>query len=63
MENEKLLFTFEEVSHMAEISESMVRKLVRKGQIEVVRIGRAIRVPRQALLRLCGTGTDAEVKQ
>jgi excisionase family DNA binding protein len=63
MKDEKLLFTFGDVSRLAEISESMVRKLVRTGQIEVVRIGRSVRVPRQELLRLCGAGNNVEVSK
>ena len=60
MQDEKLLFTFGEVSRMTEINESMV---VRKGQVEGVRIARAMRVPRQSLLRPFGTVNPGEVKQ
>jgi excisionase family DNA binding protein len=63
MTDGKLLFTFGDVSRLAEISESMVRKLARTGQIAVVRIGRSVRVPRQELLRLCGAGNDGEVSK
>jgi excisionase family DNA binding protein len=63
MKDEKLLFTFGEVSGLAEISQSMIRKLVRKGQIEVVRIGRSVRISRQELLRLCGVGNNMEASK
>jgi hypothetical protein len=35
---EKFLFTFAEVTRLAEITESMVRKLVRSGQLEAVEV-------------------------
>jgi len=60
--SDKLLFTFAEVSRLADISESMVRKMVKLGKLEAVKIGRARRVPRQALLELCGAADHAEVK-
>ena len=54
MHVEKLAFSYRETAKAAGISESMVRKLVRAGKLEAVRIGRARRVSREALLRLCG---------
>ena len=60
---EKLLFTLEEASRLAEISQSMCRKLIRNGELDVVHIGRSVRVPRHELLRLCGAENDAEAKQ
>ncbi len=52
--DERLAFTYKEAAHAASISEPMVRKLVRAKQLEVVRIGRCVRIPKDALLRLCG---------
>jgi excisionase family DNA binding protein len=60
--SEKLLYSFAEVSRLAEISESMIKKMVRKRQLEVVKIGRAVRIPRHALLRLCGVNGQPEFK-
>jgi len=60
METDKLLYTLKEVSHAAQISPSMVRKLARLGQLEVVHIGRSVRVPRHGLLRLCGLVEPAQ---
>ena len=59
----KLLFTFDEVSAALSISRGMARKLAKTGRLEVVHIGRAVRIPRQELLRLCGAGNETEVKQ
>lgn len=61
--NEKWLFTLEEASRMAGISTSMCRKLIRNAQLEVVRIGRAVRVPRHEILRLCGVSNHGEVSK
>jgi excisionase family DNA binding protein len=36
----------------ANLSESMVRKMIRTGQLRVVRIGRSVRIPKSELLRL-----------
>jgi excisionase family DNA binding protein len=53
-QNEKLAFTYQETARAANISVAMVRKLVRTKQIEAVQIGRCVRIPRHALLKLCG---------
>jgi excisionase family DNA binding protein len=52
--NERLAFTYQEAALAANISVPMVRKLVRTKQLEAVKIGRLVRIPRAALLRLCG---------
>lgn len=59
----KLLLTYDEAADALSLSRTMISKLVRTGRLEVVHIGRAVRVPRHALLRLCGAGDQAEVKQ
>ena len=51
----KMLLTLREVSECANISVGMTRKLIRKGELECVRIGRCVRVSKMALLRLCET--------
>ncbi len=53
--HEKLTFTYAEAAKVAGISVSLVRKLVANGQLQKIKIGRCARVPRRALLRLCGT--------
>jgi excisionase family DNA binding protein len=59
----KLLFTFDEVSAALSISRGMAHKLARTGRLEVVHIGRSVRIPRQELLRLCGAGNNTEVSK
>jgi excisionase family DNA binding protein len=59
----KLLYSLVEASQLASISLGMMRKLARKGQLEVVRIGRSVRVPKRELLRLCGVSNEAEAEQ
>jgi excisionase family DNA binding protein len=56
MENkiEKLVFTYGEAAEAAGISVPMVMKLVRLGKLESIRIGRCVRIPRHAVLLLCG---------
>lgn len=52
--NRRLAFRFQDVATLAGISVPMVRKLVRDGRLSVVRIGRCVRVPRAAVMKLCG---------
>jgi excisionase family DNA binding protein len=47
-------FTYGQVAETANISERMVRKLVKEGRLRVVHIGRCARVPRSEVRRLCG---------
>jgi excisionase family DNA binding protein len=51
---DSLALTYRQVARAANISERMVRKLVRRGTLTAVRIGRSVRVPRTEVLRLCG---------
>lgn len=51
---EKLAYTYDEAADMAGVSIALVRKLVRNGNLERIKIGRCTRVPRHALLALCG---------
>lgn len=51
---ESLALTYRQVARAANISERTVRKLVRRGDLAAVRIGRSVRVPRAEVLRLCG---------
>lgn len=53
-EPQQLLFTFEEAARLANVSRSLIRKLARSGRLETVHIGRCVRVPRRAVLALCG---------
>jgi len=50
----RLAFSMEETGEAAGVSKRMVRRLVKDGRLEAVRIGRAVRIPREAVMRLCG---------
>jgi excisionase family DNA binding protein len=52
--SEKMAFTYRETAEAAGISVPMVMKLVRTGKLECIRIGRCVRIPRHAVLQLCG---------
>ena len=49
-----MLLTTRQVARASSLSEAFIRKLGQTGKLEVVRIGRAVRIPRRALLKLCG---------
>jgi excisionase family DNA binding protein len=51
---EPLLFTIREFAVIAKISVSKARQMVGNGDLEVVRIGRSVRVPKWIVLKLCG---------
>ena len=57
-QGQKLAFTYRETAEAAGISVPMVRKQVREGKLEAVKIGRCVRIPRHAVMRLCGTKVD-----
>ena len=50
---ERLLFTRKETANAANISLGKAIKMARNKEIEVVRIGRAVGVPKRTLLKLC----------
>ena len=52
---DRLLFDCKEVAAILGISHSMVRKLVRQREIDVVRIGRLVRIHRDELVRIAST--------
>ena len=59
---ERLAFTYDETAKAAHISRGKVIKMVKNHELEAVRIGRCVRIPRHAVLRLCGAegGRDGE---
>jgi excisionase family DNA binding protein len=62
LNSDSLALTYRQVARAANISERMVRKLVRAGNLTVVRIGRSARVPYTEVERLCGlTSADSRV--
>jgi excisionase family DNA binding protein len=50
----KLLFTYKEAAAVAGVSDALMRKLAATGKVEKVKIGKAARIPRHALMALCG---------
>jgi excisionase family DNA binding protein len=55
---EQLAFTYGEAARAASVSKPLIRKLVASGKLDVIHINRCARIPRQALLRLCGAVRD-----
>ncbi len=51
---EPLLLTVEEAARQLNIGRTFAWELVRKGELPVVRLGRCVRVPRQALQEWLG---------
>ena len=51
---ERLAFTYDETARVAKISRGKVIKMVKNHELEAIRIGRCVRIPRHAVLRLCG---------
>lgn len=60
----KLLLTYEDAADALSISPTMLRKMARLGRLQVVHLGRAVRVPSHELLRLAGADSNpSEVTQ
>ena len=55
---EKMLFTYDEAAALAGVSAALIRKLVAAGTLEKIKVGRAARIPRHALMVLCGVRTE-----
>ncbi len=55
----QMAFTYGEAARVAGVSEALIRKLVANGKLRMVKINRCARIPRNALLRLCG-GSSGE---
>jgi excisionase family DNA binding protein len=49
---ESPVLTYREAARTARVSERTMRKLIRDGKLSAVRIGKCVRIPREALLRL-----------
>ena len=46
-----VIFTLKQIEEMNIIKINMAKKLVRKGQIEVVKVGNKLHIPRSELIR------------
>ena len=49
-----LLLTIVRSAEVLDVSESTVHRMVKRGQLPTVRVGRSVRIPRHAVLELCG---------
>ena len=61
LDGRKAVYTPEEVSQILRIGRNKVYDLLTLGEIPCIRLGRAIRIPRQAILRFLGETNDADV--
>lgn len=50
----KWAFSYRETAAISGLSPSTIRRLVRLGELECVRTGRAVRIPIHAVRKLCG---------
>ncbi len=57
---ECLLYTAKQAAEAGNFSESFIRKLIAKRLLQVVRVGRCVRIPRAALMRLCSTASRSD---
>ena len=46
-----VIFTLKQIEEMNIIKINMAKKLIRKGQIEVVKVGNKLHIPRSELIR------------
>lgn len=49
---EAIFYTVQEVAEILSLSEQTIRKLIHEGKLHAIRLGRAYRVPHEALVRL-----------
>jgi excisionase family DNA binding protein len=61
--SKKLLFALPESALLADCSVSHLRRLIFRGELRVVRLGRAIRIPKSELLRVCGIAAVPDRKR
>ncbi len=51
---EPLAYTVAQAAELLQCSRDTIEKMCRRGELNVIRLGRAIRIPRPELERLCG---------
>ncbi|MFP3883627.1 MAG: helix-turn-helix domain-containing protein [Actinomycetota bacterium] len=51
----------EEAAEFADVNPVTIRKLIRDGELETVRLGRLIRIPRSSLLAFLRAESEADV--
>jgi len=57
---EPLAFSIQQTAQLAQVSESFIRKMLRRKQLAGVRVGWVWRIPRQEVMRICGQPEEAE---
>lgn len=51
-----LAHTVSEAAELLRVSPGLLYRMIRRGGLKAVRLGRAVRIPRPELERLCGIG-------
>ena len=51
-----MAYTVHEAAQMVRVSERTIRRAILSGKLQAVRIGRAVRVPRESLVALLSRG-------
>jgi excisionase family DNA binding protein len=60
---EPLALSIEQVAMQVQVHTNTIRRMIRAGSIKGVRIGRAWRIPRSEVLRICGSSVPAATDQ
>lgn len=53
-DSEQLAYTIRQSATLAQVSEGLIRRMIKSEKLRAVRIGKLWRVPREELFRLCG---------
>lgn len=56
MDAQPLLITIAEAARRLSVSSDTIRRMIAKGELPMVRIGRLVRIPAEAVDRLAGQG-------
>ena len=62
MNEEKLLYTVDEVAERLGISTSATRRLIKGNQIIALNIGRSVRIPRNEVVRFIESRVDQSIQ-
>lgn len=55
-----MLLTFKEASEVTKLSVPTLRRFARRGELQVARIGRAVRIPKQSLEQFVAARLSAQ---
>lgn len=56
---EAMAYTVHEAAQMVRVSDRTIRRAISSGKLQAVRIGRAVRVPRESLVALLSRGLSS----